>query len=125
MATTQDSEWVLQRLPGSVKLRKNGVAIGVADAVEQALTDHAGAGGVREHALADVLEMIAADYAFASETLEGGYNYTQPRFADMAANWRTKAEAKDAAASGETGGGQWSFVPIVRPSGLDEFGVPD
>ncbi len=104
------AEWIKERLPSNASFAK------VDKTVDQAITDALDANttdGVadKELALADLLEVLAAEVVFESQEIEGEKNTNELLSARAQAIRTRKADEAAAAAGG--GPGAFVSVPIV------------
>jgi hypothetical protein len=93
MAEAADIQWVKLRLPLNASFNRNGVEVSLDEIVAQALDEHLD----RSEALADLLDILAADEKYDAETI-CDYSYSGHRLGRKAEKLR--------------GAGSLSFVPI-------------
>lgn len=108
-----DITWITNRLPEG-----HGFTSGY---VQQVLNDEAGADGVRELALADLLEELASQDRYNTVSI-GGTSYSNPLLMERAKIWRSRAPLSEAEADNTPG--SFQFVPIKGRTEVtyDEFG---
>jgi hypothetical protein len=121
---TSAADWIKQRLPADAIFSKNGIEQNADEAIDAALADHTDQTDVspgfsqRKYALADLLDILAADVKYRSEKL-GDWTGTDQVLSDRAAALREEAGS-------DTGQpGSFSFVPATYGShaARDEFSV--
>lgn len=119
MATTAEN-WIKQRLPADARFSKNGIVTNLDEAVTASLADYSEytESKQKRYALADLLDILAADIKYQSETL-GEWTGREQILEERARQYREEAES-------ETGQpGSFSFVTATYNSqGVsDEFSV--
>lgn len=111
-------EWIKQRLPGDASFSKHGMQQSVDEAINSALSDHAdeSATAQKKLALADLLDIVAADIKYAEERL-GEWTGRNQILEERAAALRSEAENETDSP------GSFSFVPatFTSQSPNDEF----
>lgn len=87
-----DEDWIKLQLPAGASFTKNGVTLTVAQAVTAALTDN---DDNRFLAVADLLDMLAADEGRKTETIGPYSRSTEANLIKRAAYFRSMAGAVD------------------------------
>jgi hypothetical protein len=94
-----NSDWIKGRLPAGCTFKKNGLTATVDEAIDAALTAN---DDNRKLALADLLEMLAADITHDTQTVDQE-TYTGPLLMERAEALRAEADADDIGSGASSG----------------------
>lgn len=105
--------WIADRLPTG-----HGFS---SDKITEVLADPEGADGVKELALADLLEQLASQDRYKTVSI-GNTSYSDPILMERARIWRGRAPI---VATADAGLSTFSFIPIMgrTPAKYDEYGA--
>lgn len=106
MAIPTDIQWIALRLPAGASFAKNGVELSVEEAIQLALDSN---DGDRQLALADLLEILAADVTHKVTEVDGEH-YEDEALTERASQLRDSS----AAAQGGNSAGSFQSVPLKR-----------